>query len=266
MTLVSVVTISFNQARFLRECIDSIVSQTGVDVQFIVVDAGSTDGSREIIDSYGSKLIRIFESDSGPADGLNKGFAAAEGDIFCFVNSDDRLEPRALARVADIFAKSEVDVVSGASRIIDARGVFKRLVFSDKFHLVAAAYGQCILIQPSTFFSREVFLKSGGFNSTNKGNWDTELFVDMALAGATFKRVRDVLSAYRIYAESITGSRRLLGTLDDKDHSRIFQKILGIAASDRSHVLWRWFYLRRKILNLSDTFERMLRGSTVKDV
>src|SRR3546814_11032429 len=76
----SVVTISYNQAKFLRRAIDSVLNQSGVDLEYIVVDPGSSDDSRAIIDSYGDRIgHRVYEPDQGPADGLNKGFAHATG-------------------------------------------------------------------------------------------------------------------------------------------------------------------------------------------
>ena len=94
---ISIVTISFNQEKYLRQCIDSVLSQTGCEVEYIVVDPGSTDRSREIIESYGDKIIRVFESDDGPADGLARGFGRATGRVYGWINSDDYLLPGALA-------------------------------------------------------------------------------------------------------------------------------------------------------------------------
>ena len=117
---VSLVTISYNQSRFLRACIESVLSQDYADIEYIVVDPGSTDGSREIIDSYGDKIIKIFSPDSGPADGLNKGFEAATGDIYGFLNSDDTLCPKAIsAAVTALREFAYADVVYGKAYIID---------------------------------------------------------------------------------------------------------------------------------------------------
>ena len=92
---ISVVTISFNQAKYLRQCIDSVLNQNYQNIEYIIVDPGSTDGSRQIIESYGDRVIKIFEKDAGPADGLNMGFSRATGDIFYFINSDDYVLPGA---------------------------------------------------------------------------------------------------------------------------------------------------------------------------
>ncbi|MEJ7608899.1 MAG: glycosyltransferase [Bryobacteraceae bacterium] len=119
---ISLVTISFNQAPFLDQAIRSVVDQTGCDFEYIVVDPGSIDGSREIIESYSDRISRIiFAPDRGAADGLNKGFAEAHGEIFGFLNSDDVLE--GVGRVTEYFGTHpDTDVVSGHSRIIDANG------------------------------------------------------------------------------------------------------------------------------------------------
>ena len=84
----SIVTISYNQAPYLRQCVESVISQKSDDIEYIVVDPGSTDGSREILQSYGDAIDHlILQTDKGPADGLNKGFAKAKGKIGYFVNS-----------------------------------------------------------------------------------------------------------------------------------------------------------------------------------
>ena len=93
---VSIVTISFNQAEFLERAIRSVIEQDYPDVEYIVVDPGSTDGSREIIEKYRSRISKvILEPDTGPANGLNKGFAAATGEIFGYINADDAFLPKA---------------------------------------------------------------------------------------------------------------------------------------------------------------------------
>jgi len=90
----SIVTISYNQAQFLEKAILSVLNQEGVGLEYIVVDPGSTDGSREIIERYRDRFGHVvFEKDHGPADGLNKGFQYATGDVYGYLNSDDVLLP-----------------------------------------------------------------------------------------------------------------------------------------------------------------------------
>jgi glycosyltransferase involved in cell wall biosynthesis len=224
---ISVVTISFNQAKYLEECIESVIGQGYPDLEYIIVDPGSTDGSREIIEKYRSSFSRILlERDNGPADGLNNGFAQATGQIFAYINADDRLLPGSLDYAANFFQNNpEVDVLTGAIRIIDQAGkphIRKRT--SDSFSLADYASRICTIGQQATFFTNNIFQKSGGFNTQNRIAWDGELLVDMSLAGARFQKVDKLLGDFRIYPESITGSKK--HHLEwVADHDRIREKI-----------------------------------------
>jgi glycosyltransferase involved in cell wall biosynthesis len=209
MASISVVTISYNKRPYLAECLRSVIGQECPGLEYIVVDAGSTDGSREVIAGLAPGIARLIEEpDEGPADGLNKGFAAATGDIFGYLNADDRYAPGALRYVVDYFrAHPDVDVLCGAIRIIDAEGrASARKRTSDHFDLADYAAGICTVGQQATFFRRGMFERAGRFNVANRIAWDGELLVDMALAGARFASVRKVLGDFRIYGESITGS------------------------------------------------------------
>ncbi len=224
----SIVTISFNQGRFLEQAIRSVVQQDYDSIEYIVVDSGSTDGSREIIEKYRSRISKIiFESDAGPADGLNKGFAHATGEIYGYLNADDLLLPRTLATTASYFAiHSDVEVASGHAFIVDEAGVRLRICYSDRFSRMRYAYGAVVLMQPSTFFRRIAFIRTGGFNPQNRSNWDGELFVDMSIAGARFRLISAFLSAYRVHGESITGSGKL-DELIRLYRDNMFRKLTG---------------------------------------
>jgi glycosyltransferase involved in cell wall biosynthesis len=258
----SIVTISFDQARFLEQAICSVLEQDHPSVEYILVDPGSTDGSREIIERYRGRIDKIiFEPDRGPADGLNKGFAQASGDVFGFLNSDDILEPGALSGVARYFeTHPEVDVVSGHSWIIDAEGRIKRRLYSDRFSLRMAAYRACNLAQQSTFFRSEIFRRVNGFNINNRTYWDFELFVDMALAGARFALGPEFWSRFRIHDEGITGSDKL-HALYQRDRERMFRKIMGREPHRGDRLLTIGARYMRKVFNLPDTAERLRFGA-----
>src|SRR5580704_12107410 len=179
----SVVTISFNQAQFLERAILSVLAQKGVELQYIIVDPGSTDGSRKIIERYRASFSHvIYEEDDGPADGLNKGFARATGDIFCYLNSDDEFELGAFWRIASFFASHpDTDIVCGHTWIVDQSGNRLRRVWSDPYHHKAVAYGMAIQMQASTFFCSQAFRRIKGFNPRNRISWDSELLLDLAL-------------------------------------------------------------------------------------
>lgn len=258
---ISIVTISFNQASFLPLAIDSVVEQQYPNLQYIVVDAGSTDGSREIIESYGQRIsVKIFEKDRGPGDGLNKGFARTDGEILGFLNADDILLPHALETVGQYFlTHPDVDVVSGHCHIIDAQGNVLRDSYSDRFHPGRVMYRAASLMQPSTFFRKQAYDKCGGFNAANRLDWDTELFVDLHAAGARFARCEAMLSGYRIHSSTVTAQRRNKLVVD-QDLRRLFEQKRGRAWAWFDHPI-RWSFLVLKYLqNPRWIRERLLRG------
>lgn len=238
---ISIVTISFNQARFLEKAICSIIEQDYHNIEYIIVDPGSTDGSREIIENYKDKIDKIiFEPDEGPADGLNKGFSYATGDIFFYLNADDMLLPGALRSVEKEFQKfPRMDVLLAHGFQINAEGQRARKIFSTKWSPYLYAIGLAQAIQQATFFRREAFLAAGGFNQENRTCWDGELVVDMALAGAMVKLRHDFLGAFRKYPDSISGSGRLKAAYQN-DRLRISRKILG-RCSDWREKLAYWY-------------------------
>ncbi len=219
----------YNHHSLLEECVQSILLQQTREVEYIVVDPGSTDGSRDILLHFSDRIDKqILEPDAGPADGLNKGFSAATGEIFGYINADDRLATGAIEFVRRFFSDNpEVDVLCGAIRIIDRRGrASLRSRTSDLFNLAHYAAGICTIGQQATFFRRTAFERAGGFNPKNGIAWDGELLVDMALTGARFETTEKILGDFRIYAESITGSNRNRERAL-KEHERVTEKILA---------------------------------------
>jgi len=211
MDKISIVTISYNQCHFLQECICSVLEQQHEKIEYIVVDPGSTDGSRDLIKSYGDKITKtIFEPDDGPADGLAKGFAQATGSIFAYLNADDRFAPGAFSFAGNFFSTHhDIDVLCGAINIIDGKGKASlRKRTADLFNVRDYAAGICTVGQQATFFRADAYRRAGGFNPKNKIIWDGELLVDLALSGARFEVENKVLGDFRIYEESITGSQR----------------------------------------------------------
>lgn len=211
-TRLGIVTISFNQAPYLREAIESVAVSELSRLSYVIADPGSTDGSRAIIDEYRNRFSEVvLKKDRGPADGLNNGFAVCDADVFGYLNSDDRFCRGALDYVLDYFdANPAVDVLLGGIRIIDAEGkVGRRGRAADIFDPLAFSVGACFAWQQATFFRRRMFEKVGGFRTESNANWDGELVFEMALAGAQFGYTERALGDFRIYPASITGSQRL---------------------------------------------------------
>ena len=240
----------------------SVIDQEGVTVEYIVVDAGSTDGSREIIERYREKVACIIlEPDRGPADGLNKGFAAATGNVFGFLNSDDYLLPTALLRVQDFILKNpDVDVVSGHALIVDGEGKVCRRSYSDRFSARMHALGASVLMQQSTFFKARAFRETGGFNIENRIAWDGELFYRMYREGAKFALTNEFLSAFRIHDAGITGSARL--DLAWREYCAwVFRDYYGRTPGLFDRFLMSGARIVKHLRNWRDSRERLLHGA-----
>lgn len=241
---VSIVTISFNQATFLEAAIRSVIDQDYADIEYIIVDPGSTDDSREIIDRYRNSFAQvIFDRDAGPADGLNKGFAQATGDIFAYINADDALLTGAVGKaVAEFERHPDADVIYGHGYLIDEAGHVLRRLRSAPYNLRRALCGASIVVQQATFIRRDAFRAVGGFNARNMSCWDYELVLDLARAGKRFRRVDQYWGLFRLHPQSITGSRRLRDEIS-RDDARIFAKVTG-------HPWGRWSKLKIALARL----------------
>jgi len=225
-----IVTISYNQAPYLAEAIESVQLRDPDRLRYVIVDPGSTDGSREIIDRYKDRFsAMVLTPDRGPADGLNRGFECCHADVYGFLNADDRFPPGVLDWVLDYFEQNpEVDMIMGALRIIDKAGNRARRQGSTAWKFSSQNFLDrvCAIVQQSTFFRKSAWDKVSGFNINNATCWDSELFVDMDLAGARTHQVLRVLGEFRIYPDSITGSQRLKERTE-QDMKAIDQKIMS---------------------------------------
>ncbi|MDE8654634.1 glycosyltransferase family 2 protein [Novosphingobium album (ex Liu et al. 2023)] len=205
--ILSIVTISFNQAAYLKHCLDSVLSQKHQGVEFIVVDPGSTDGSREILKAHCGGIDQlILEPDAGPADGLNKGFARANGKVGYFINSDDFLLPGAIGRIL-AFGDShrDIDVAVCGAWVVDGDGQPLRRLRATLITPERLVDSRAIPVQQGVFFSMEAFRDVGGFNAENRSCWDTELLFNFAMAGKTFAIGHERIGAFRIYDGSLSG-------------------------------------------------------------
>jgi glycosyltransferase involved in cell wall biosynthesis len=134
---ISIVTLSYNQAKFIEQAIRSVLHQGYPNLEYIVIDGGSTDVSVDIIEKYADCLAYwCSERDAGPAAGLNKGFQHATGEIFGFLNADDFYLPGSLHRIANLFrTHSSADVLCGDGYMTDVLGQARKPIYSDAWSL-----------------------------------------------------------------------------------------------------------------------------------
>ena len=263
---VSIVTVSFNQAAFLERAILSVLNQDYQDIEYIVVDPGSTDGSRDVIERYRDRIDRIvFKRDRGAAEGLNNGMEGAAGEVLGFLNSDDVLMPGAISRIVQAFhANQGIDLVTGHAYIIDSKNYRLRKSYTDRFHLQAFAYEACLICQQSTFFRADLFRKVGGFNEQNRIAWDAELFLNLLSRSDQYVVLDDFLSAFRLHSEAITGGAKLRALAVDFERAK-FLRIMGRRWRSWDVVI-RWLYILRKYLLEPRSLLQRLRYGSIYDL
>jgi glycosyltransferase involved in cell wall biosynthesis len=197
---ISVVTASYNQANFIEQTIQSVLDQNYPNLEYVIMDGGSTDGSVDIIKKYESRLAYwTSQKDEGAADALRKGFALTTGSILAYLNSDDYYSPGTLLHIADIFDKTHADVVYGDMYWVDVTGKVVAERRQTPFTRLGFLYGGSDMSQPSTFWTRDIYLKSGGVDPAFQFAFDFDLFGRFMANGARFAYTRRFLSSFRMH-------------------------------------------------------------------
>ena len=210
---ITIVTPSYNQAEFIQRTIESVLSQNYSNLEYIVQDGNSKDGTVAVLEKYSHFLSRyVSEKDAGQSDAINKGFNGTHGEIMAYLNSDDMLLPGALNYVATFFSKHpEVDVVYGHRVIVDENdmeiGRWVMPPHSDDV-LKWADY----IPQETMFWRRSIWEKAGGRISTEMDfamDWDLILrFIEQK---ARIKRLPRFLGVFRVH-----GKQKTTATIDSE--------------------------------------------------
>lgn len=210
---IGIVTPSYNQGRFIRETIDSVLGQQYPKLDYWVIDGGSSDNTRDILKGYGQKINWVSEVDEGQAQAINKGLRRVTGDILAFINSDDIYSPGTLSLVAHYFFEHpEAMWLTGDHRIIDGRGKrvqsyvvgYKRMLRRrPSFSRLAVAN---YIVQPSTFWRRELIEEIGFFDESLRYCFDYDFWM-RAIQKHPLHTVGDKLSLFRIHEASKGGSQ-----------------------------------------------------------
>jgi len=242
---ISVVIPTFNQAAFLEETLRSVLDQGFPELELIVVDGGSSDGTRDLLEAHSGQLAWwVSEKDAGQTDAINKGLRHATGEVWSYLNSDDLLLPGSLAKVAECFADPTVMWLGAVSTIFDSSGEIGRIVptaptrmrdyltpWSRPMQHVHPCSNVC-------FMRRAALEKLGDFDPTYHYGMDMEFYTRAVFAGFEMIRLPDVLGAWRWHGDSKT-AREGSAFAFLVDELRIAEKYVDrLEPSERARVLY----------------------------
>jgi glycosyltransferase involved in cell wall biosynthesis len=221
---ITIVTPSFNQGRYLEQTILSVLNQNYPNLEFIVMDGGSTDNSVQILQNYQEYLTYWQSSrDEGQASAIVAGFRMGSGEILAYLNSDDLYLPYTLKKVgAFLKANPTVQVMYGDCLIIDSNNRVVRRVYPPEFDARIFLYENQIIPQPASFWRHQLYLKVGGITPELQFCMDYDLLMKFVLAGETPVSLSDVLSAFRKHGD--TKSSRLQ-SVQREEYRRIFKGV-----------------------------------------
>jgi len=251
---ISIVTISFNSAQYIEDMILSILDQGYPNLEYIIVDGGSTDGTVDIIEKYKHKLtVFICEPDKGPADALNKGFKRATGEIMGWLNTDDRLHTKSLFAIAGIFnSLPDVSWVMGFPTWFNAQGTCLNEIhynpakryylpqyIGDNLHLKFARWSKwrfamgdfSAIQQESVFWRRSLWEKAGGHIKEEFLAFDLELWTRF-FEHAQLYTAQVLVGGFRVHGNQLSfnqqqrykeESRKVIDTF----RNRLFRQTFG---------------------------------------
>ncbi len=206
---ISLITPSFNQGDYIEKTITSVLGQNYPNLEYLIIDGGSTDQTLDILKKYSAKIFWISEKDKGQSDAINKGLKKAKGEIVGFINSDDYLQKNSLRIIADFFSSHQESFwVTGKCKIVNEKGdevrnlitlyknfFLKFLRFRSLFHIVQ------FISQPATFWRREVIKKVGLFDQNLHYSMDYDYWLRI-WQHYRLDFIDKYLAAYRIHYQS----------------------------------------------------------------
>lgn len=232
----TIVTASYNYGQYIGECLDSVALQEGVELEHLVMDAGSSDHTAEVVARYPHATF-FQEPDKGMCDGINKGFQRAKGKWVMWLNADDRLKPGALKAVKEFAdATPEADVIYGAWDFVDAEGKFERRMCLFPFRRLMLAHLGCYIGSTACFLKRETVTDAGFLLDLEyRICMDGELYARLAAANKKFSYLPCVLADFRRHGGNLSlknfelsGLHRILQVQRQYAEARSIRRFHGI--------------------------------------
>lgn len=243
---VSIVTPSYNQGQFIEETIKSVLNQTYKNIQYILVDGGSTDQTMDVVEKYRKKIdIIIHEKDKGQSDAINKGFKLATGELVGWINSDDVLYPDCVAAIVSLYNKNKDGVIFYCSRLdtIDEKSNLIKTIerkIPNRNFLLHFKYD---VLQQGSFYKKSVVERVNFLDENIYYCMDLDLWLRLLSFGNIYALKKQAYSASRKWAETKTN------TAQDKFLKNIMQVLLknGAKKYSKSIIKGNWYLLKYNI-------------------
>jgi glycosyltransferase involved in cell wall biosynthesis len=248
---ISIITPSYNQGHFIEETIRSVVSQGYPNLEYIIIDGGSTDNTVEIIKKYESQITYwVSEPDRGQTHAINKGLAIATGDILAYINSDDYYRPNALFKVAEYFSNHpETDLLHGRCCYVNEQGEkigeqFGNIqTLEEILNLWGVWWQRRQFVQPEVFWTRRITEAIGLFNEDLYYVMDYDYWERILMADGVVGRVDEEFSCFRLTAaQKSNQSEKVAEELLQLVQPRLWDAELQLSPQKRSQLQRQWLY------------------------
>ena len=224
--IISIVTPSYNQGYFIEETIASVLDQQYPNLEYIIIDGGSTDNTVEVIKKYEKHLkFWVSEKDRGQPDAINKGLKYCTGEIFNWLNSDDYLESGALQKIATAFEEDNIQMVAGRVRIFETETV--EMVQNQNLSAQGLMCWEkdVKFVQPGVWLRKKLINKCGGIDEAFHYAFDWDLYIRYLYHFPVVKEIEDLLVHFRLHNHSKTVS---LADRFNTEENSIIKKISGL--------------------------------------
>lgn len=262
---ISIITPTLNQAGFIEQTISSVLGQGYPDLEYIIIDGGSTDGTVDLIRKHERHLAYwISERDAGQSNAINKGLKRATGDIIAYINSDDYYLDGAFERVAVAYRENpDVDLLHGRCRIVDQFGakVDQRIGSIENYNEILDLWDvwwrRRNFVQPEVFWTKRISKKVGAFREDLNLVMDYEYWLRIFAAGGTARFIDAELAAFRLQPnQKSTQPARTAQELIDVVQPYIFGQDDRLTHQTRLALQAKWIYQAKFLSEVQQSLDR----------